>query len=163
VTNKNGDDDKNIDLPDFRSKFGNLGLVTAYEAKISKVALETLFIQREIESAREEYVKLRATIKAAEEKLEKASEQIAAEHSSSPPRLAKFVVALLAPESSAQAQLGDYEEMFAKNVARIGVGKAKQIYWLQVLASLRPLTWAWIKRMGFVTLLVDYLRSKFGL
>ncbi|MFK4507011.1 permease prefix domain 2-containing transporter [Bradyrhizobium daqingense] len=163
MTDKDGDDDKTIHLPDFRGKFDNLGLVTAYEMKITKVALDTLFIQREIESAREEYVKLGATIQAAEEKLEKASEQIAAERSSSPPRLARFAVALLAPESSAQAQLGDYEEMFAKNVARIGVRKARQIYWLQVSASLRPLAWAWIKRMGFVTLVVDYVRSKFGL
>ncbi|AMA55760.1 permease prefix domain 2-containing transporter [Bradyrhizobium sp. CCGE-LA001] len=163
MTDKNGDDDKNIDLPNLRSKFVNLGFVTAYELKVSKVALETLFVQREIESARKEYVKLRATIKEAEEKLEKAAEQIAAERSSSPPRLAKFMVALLAPESSAQAQLGDYEEMFAKNVARIGVKKARQYYWLQVSASLRPLAWAWIKRMSFVTLVVDYVRSKLGL
>jgi hypothetical protein len=53
--------------------------------------------------------------------------------------------------------------MFESNVARLGERQARRKYWMQVASSLLPLLWQWIKRIGLITMLVDYLRSKIGL
>jgi hypothetical protein len=82
---------------------------------------------------------------------------------SSPPAPAAFLLAFVAPKHSAQALLGDLEEMFQKNVDKFGERAARRMYWLEVARSFGPLVWQWIKRMGFVTLVIDYVRSKFGL
>jgi hypothetical protein len=80
-----------------------------------------------------------------------------------PPRLAEFCISLLAPRNTAQALLGDLQEMFQANVRRLGEQEARRKYWLQVAASARPLLWTWIKRIGLFTAFIDYVRSKFGL
>ncbi|MDI4236171.1 permease prefix domain 2-containing transporter [Bradyrhizobium sp. Arg237L] len=160
MTDKNGDDDKQVTAEGYRAIFAR-----SYEEKVTKVALGNLFLQKEIESARDEYTRLMATIKAAQEHLEKASELTARppRKRSSPPTSAAFLLAFIAPKNSAQALLGDLEEMFQENVARFGERQARKMYWFEVARSVGPLVWQWVKRMGFVTLLVDYVRSKFGL
>jgi hypothetical protein len=111
--------------------------------------------------ARREIERVREIQRLAEASLEK----LAAHHqtASAPPVIAELVLSFLAPRNSAQAQLGDLQEMFHKNVDRLGEQQARRKYWLQVANSLAPLLWQWLKRVGFVTMLVDYVRSKFGL
>jgi len=81
----------------------------------------------------------------------------------SPPALAEFVVSFLAPKNTAQAQLGDLQEMFEKNVARLGERQARRNYWMQVASSLMTFALQWAKRVSLFTVLVDYFRSKLGL
>jgi hypothetical protein len=160
VTDGNGDGDKQIDSKGHRASFAR-----TYEEKVTKVALANLFLQKEIESARYEYAKLTATIKAAEEHLENASAQAAPSlpKRSTPPATATFILAFMAPKNSAQAYLGDLEEVFHKNEARFGERQARRQYWMQVASSFGPLLWQWLKRIGFFTVLIHYFRSKFGL
>lgn len=80
----------------------------------------------------------------------------------SPPFLAEYLISFLAPEKSAQAQLGDLQELFEKNVARIGERQARRKYWVEVARSFGPLLLQWGKRIGFFTVLIDYFRAKFG-
>lgn len=94
--------------------------------------------------------------------LEAVRATVAAKESASPPFLAEFVVSFLAPEKSAQAFLGDLQEIFHKNVDRFGEQQARRKYWLQVASSVGPLLWLWLKRIGFFTVLIDYFRSKLG-
>ncbi len=80
-----------------------------------------------------------------------------------PPPFAELLISALAPKNTAQAQLGDLQEIFQKNAARFGEKQAGRMYWMQVAASAWPLIWTWIKRIGLFTALADYVRSKFGL
>ncbi|WP_445222473.1 permease prefix domain 2-containing transporter [Bradyrhizobium sp. Pa8] len=98
-------------------------------------------------------------------KLEANATQLAppATKRATPPAPAEFLLAFIAPKNSAQAFLGDLEELFQKNAERFGEPQARRMYWFEVARSFGPLVWQWIKRMGFVTLVVDYVRSKFGL
>jgi hypothetical protein len=80
----------------------------------------------------------------------------------SPPQFAEHCIAFLAPKNTAQAILGDMEEMFQNNVRRLGEKEARRIYWMQVRASGGQFLWQWFKRIGFFTVLVDYVRGKIG-
>jgi hypothetical protein len=80
-----------------------------------------------------------------------------------PPAFAEFLISYLAPKDSAQAFLGDLQEIFQKNAGRFGEGQARRKYWIQVAISFGPLVWQWLKRVGFFTVLIDYFRAKFGL
>jgi hypothetical protein len=82
---------------------------------------------------------------------------------SSPPAVAVLFVSFLAPENAAQAMLGDFEEMYQKNVERLGEVEARRKYWIQVAASAWPLLRRWLTRIGFFAFLINYVRSKFGL
>jgi hypothetical protein len=81
---------------------------------------------------------------------------------SKPPPLAVFCISLLAPKNTAQAILGDLQELFHKNVERFDEKQARRMYWMEVVANVRPLLLTWLKRIGFFTLLIDYVRSKSG-
>ncbi|MGY8709513.1 permease prefix domain 2-containing transporter [Bradyrhizobium sp. 18BD] len=154
MTDTDGEDDKQ----------GNGVWITYYDSKVMKVALGNLFIQKQIESARSEHKKLRAMIEAAQDCLDKASQQSTSPPKrSTPPAVAAFLLAFIAPKNSAQALLGDLEEMFQRNAERFGDSQARRMYWFEVARSVGPIVWRWIKRMGIVTLVVDYVRSKFGL
>ncbi|MFK4382508.1 permease prefix domain 2-containing transporter [Bradyrhizobium sp. USDA 223] len=158
MTDNNGDDEKqDISTRDV--------WITYYDEKVLKVALGNLFIQKQIESARIERKKLRVMIEAAQEHLDKVSQESATQRPkrSSPPASAAILLAFVAPKHSAQALLGDLEEMFQKNVDKFGDRAARRMYWFEAARSVGPLVWQWIKRMGFITLVVDYVRSKFGL
>jgi hypothetical protein len=85
-----------------------------------------------------------------------------AHETASPPLLAALFISFLAPAKTAQVQLGDLQEMFQKNVERCGEREARRMYWMQVAEAAWPLLWGWVKRIGLVTFLVDYVRSKFG-
>jgi hypothetical protein len=88
---------------------------------------------------------------------------VAEKASTSPPMLAEFLISCLAPKNTAQALLGDLQEMFEQNAERFGEKQARRKYWMQVANSVLPLVWHWLKRLGFLTFLVDYFRSKLGL
>ncbi len=79
-----------------------------------------------------------------------------------PPVFAELLISWLAPENTAQALLGDLQEMFENNVSRLGERQARRKYWMQVVVSFRPLGWQWIKRTTLLSLLVDYFRSRMG-
>ncbi len=78
--------------------------------------------------------------------------------STSPPMVAEFLIACLAPKNSAQALLGDLDELFQENAVRFGERKARRKYWMQVASSFMP----WLKRF-VVTVVVGYIRSKIGI
>lgn len=158
MTEKNGDDEKQDN--------STRGVwITYHDDMVLKVALGNLLIQKKIESVRIEHKKLRVMIEAAQERLDKVSQESAAQPSkrSSPPASAAILLAFVAPKHSAQALLGDLEEMFQRNVDKFGDRAARRIYWFEAARSVWPLVWRLIKRMGFITLVVDYVRSKFGL
>jgi hypothetical protein len=79
-----------------------------------------------------------------------------------PPRLAEHFISFLAPKNTAQALLGDMQEMFQKNVRRLGEKEAQRLYWLEVRASAGKWILDWLMRVGFLTAIVDCFRSKFG-
>jgi hypothetical protein len=79
-----------------------------------------------------------------------------------PPRLAEFLLQLFASKRSVDAQLGDLQEMFAKNCAKFGSVRANRLYWAQVLRAIGPGLWRRIKRLGLIAFLIDYGRSKLG-
>jgi hypothetical protein len=81
----------------------------------------------------------------------------------SPPVLAELLMSFLAPKNSAQVQLGDLEEMFRKNAECYGEKAARRKYWMEVARSFGPLLLQWLERVSFVTVLIDYFRSKLGL
>jgi len=80
-----------------------------------------------------------------------------------PPRFAECFVSFLAPKNSVQALLGDMQEMFQKNVLRLGENEARRLYWMEVRASAGKWTLDWLMRVGFLTAIVDYFHSKSGL
>jgi hypothetical protein len=80
----------------------------------------------------------------------------------SPPVFAELLISYLAPENSAQALLGDLQEMFENNISRLGERQARRKYWMQVAVSFRPLVWQFVKRTAFVSFLIHYFRSKMG-
>lgn len=128
----------------------------------ARVALGNLLLQGEIEKTRAEYAVTMTRI----QQLYEAAEVYGARDEASkpaPPRLAAFLLAFIAPKNSAQAFLGDLQEMFQKNVDRFGETQARRVYWSQVASSFGPLLLQWLKRIGFFTVLIDYFRSIFGL
>ena len=98
-------------------------------------------------------------IRAAQERIDAISKETPI----APPRLAEHFVSFLAPKNTAQALLGDMQEMFQKNVRRLGEIEAQRLYWMQARASASKWVLDWLMRIGLVTAVVDYFRSKFGL
>lgn len=165
MTDKNGDDDKQDKLQ--RHVF--LSFTHRVELTTKKVALVNLLLQKEIENqvklTREEHEKLTAKIREIQEGLD-VTEHIAPPplpKRTSPPASAALLLAFIAPKNSAQALLGDLEEMFQKNADKFGEDRARRMYWLEAARSVGPIVWQWVKRMGFITLLVEYVRRKFNL
>lgn len=105
---------------------------------------------------------LRQQADALRQRIHELTERVEQEKQISPPLLAEFFIAFLAPKNSAQAQLGDLQQMFHANVQRLGERQARRKYWMQVAGSIRPLLWQWLKRVGFLTIVVHFIRSKFG-
>lgn len=69
--------------------------------------------------------------------------------SSTPPTEARFLILLFMRGAAGDALLGDLEERFHR-IARdpeLGPGRARFWYWFQVVISLRPLAWAFVKRV----------------
>lgn len=163
MTEKNGDDDTG-GKPDKSYKYVSGSYEIPHNITRLAIMLNT-DIEWRIELARGEHEKVRARIRRLQEGLEREAEQVAPPPAkrSHPPAPAAFLLAFIAPKNSAQALLGDLEEMFQKNADRFGDSQARRMYWFEVARSLRPLVWQWIKRMGLVTLVIDYVRSKFGL
>ena len=116
------------------------------------------------ELGRRELVRLREIHALAEAKLKALQDglTIARPAATAPPPLAVFCISLLAPKNTAQALLGDLQEIFHKNVERLDEKQARHMYWMEVVANVRPLLLIWLKRIGFFTLLIDYVRSKSG-
>jgi hypothetical protein len=98
-------------------------------------------------------------IRAAQERIDALSKEAPVE----PPRLAEHLVSFLAPKNTAQALLGDMQEIFQKNLRRLGEKEAQRLYWTEVRASAGKWVFDWLLRIGFFTAVIDYFRSKFGL
>jgi hypothetical protein len=81
----------------------------------------------------------------------------------SPPALAETVLALLTPKRTVDAQIGDMQEMFIKNVERFGLGRARRLYWYEVFRSVWPALKRIGKKIGIFGFVVDYIRARFGL
>jgi hypothetical protein len=80
------------------------------------------------------------------------------QQTASPPMFAEFLIACLAPKNTAQALLGDLDELFQENATRFGERRARRKYWMQVASSVGP----WLKRFA-ITVVVGYIRSKIGI
>jgi len=159
VTDKSGDDDQRIVITTLvgNLQFHGAKLPQFVEHAATKLALGNLFLQREVEQqvelARDEHMKLVAML----EELKVKIDEVPAPPPKrcTPPATATFLLAFIAPKNTVQAFLGDLEEVFHKNAVRFGERQARRQYWMEVFASLGPLTWQWFKRIGFLTVLVD--------
>jgi hypothetical protein len=83
--------------------------------------------------------------------------------SEDPPRFAEAAFAWFAPKGTVDAQLGDLQELFAKNLQNHGYRRARWLYWLQVMRAVAPALFRLLKRIGFIGLIIDYCRTKLGL
>jgi hypothetical protein len=77
-----------------------------------------------------------------------------------PPRYARFLMLLMMPNAKGDALLGDLEERFHR-MARdpdYGPGHARFCYWFQVIISVCPLAWAFIRRVSGLAALVETIK-----
>jgi hypothetical protein len=83
-----------------------------------------------------------------------------------PPWLAENLFSAFAPKKSADAQLGDLQEIFQENVKRFGLERARRMYWIRISREVGPLLFQKLKRLvkrfGIIALLIDYGRTKLG-
>jgi hypothetical protein len=91
------------------------------------------------------------------------SESSTAQVQHAPPAFAEFLYVLLAPKQSAEGQLGDFRELYARDFDRYGSRRAKLLYWGHVLRSVGPALWARIKAVGLWAFVIDWGRRKIGL
>lgn len=71
-----------------------------------------------------------------------------------PPALAEAFISIFMPRRFSEAQLGDMQEIFEANAIRHGLSRAKRLYWYEVARSVGPIMFHWLKRVGFIALLV---------
>jgi hypothetical protein len=82
-------------------------------------------------------------------------------HPSATPVEARFLILLLMRGPAGDALLGCLDEGFHK-IARdpeLGIGRARFWYWFQVFVSLRPLTWAFVKRVTGLAAAYEAIRK----
>jgi AAA domain len=79
-----------------------------------------------------------------------------------PPPVAECLMALLAPKRKAESILGDLEERFQRDYQKLGKTRANSLYWARTIASIAPLVWSLLKRIGVVALLIDVGRRWLG-
>jgi hypothetical protein len=89
--------------------------------------------------------------------------QLAQDKTTAPPAIAEALISMFAPKRFSDAQLGDMQEIFETNVKRHGSQRARRLYWYEVARSIGPIILHWLKRIGFIAVLVDYGRKKMGL
>jgi hypothetical protein len=81
-------------------------------------------------------------------------------------RLAENLFSAFAPKKSADAQLGDLQEIFQENVKRFGLQRARRMYWIRISREVGPLLFQKLKRLakrfGIIAVLIDYGRTKLG-
>lgn len=82
---------------------------------------------------------------------------------SEPPALAEAVFSFLTSKLTADAELGDLQELFLKNVDRFGQARARRLYWYEVLQAVRPALFRIAKKLGIYGIVVGYIRAKFNL
>jgi hypothetical protein len=77
-----------------------------------------------------------------------------------PPRDARFLIFLLMPNATGDALLGDLEERFGRIASdkTLGPRHAHYWYWFQVVISLRPLAWAFVKRISGLAVAYEAIR-----
>jgi hypothetical protein len=80
----------------------------------------------------------------------------------SPPQTAEWLFAMFAPTKSADAQLGDLQEMFENDSKRVGTRRAERLYWTRVIRSIAPAAWQKLKKLGWLGIIIDYGRTKLG-
>ena len=83
--------------------------------------------------------------------------------SSEPPALAEFLIALLASPKQKDALLGDLQESFSTAIDEgWSSGRAQRMYWAETLRSIGPLTFATLKRIGVLALLISAAKKLFS-
>jgi hypothetical protein len=80
-----------------------------------------------------------------------------------PPKMAEALFAIFSSKKSADAQLGDLQEMFEKDSDRFGVQRARRFYWIRVFKSIMPALVLKLRKIGVFGIIVDYARTKLGL
>lgn len=80
-----------------------------------------------------------------------------------PPRLAEFLVGLLAKKRYRDGLLQNLDEDFQHDLAAgMSLARAKRRYRAAALNSIGPQLWAAVERVGLLGLVVDYIRGKLG-
>lgn len=141
-----------------------------YEEKIEREQARVLLaaLQRDqaiIEATEQE--KLRIIGEAYEKFLRfNASTMMALEEvaPATPPAMPEFFLAMLLPSDTAAAMLGDFSERFAVEASdpKIGERNARVRYWGRALRSVGPLTWACLKRLGVIALVINAIKRFAG-
>jgi hypothetical protein len=77
------------------------------------------------------------------------------------PKNARFIILLLMPNATGDALLGCLEEGFHKiaNDETRGSARARFWYWFQVMISLWPLAWAFVKRISGLAIAYEAIRK----
>ncbi len=80
-----------------------------------------------------------------------------------PPSLAEFIVGVLAKKPDRAGLLHCLYEDFQNDLAAgVSFRRAKLHYWSATIHSIGPQFCAWIKRIGVIGILADYVRGKLG-
>lgn len=80
-----------------------------------------------------------------------------------PSSIASALFLMLSPKKTADAQLGDLEEMFTSDCKAFGARYARAKFWARILLSVGPLIYRRLERIGFIAFLIDLGRRKLGL
>jgi hypothetical protein len=101
------------------------------------------------------------SIKLMNEKLQTGAvkqEKSVTKHRRDPPKLAEFLLTMLATNRSSKAMIGDLNERFTSEFEKFGSGRSVRLYWARTLQSLGPLLWRAIGKM-----VVGTVKRFFGL
>lgn len=79
-----------------------------------------------------------------------------------PPRVAWHLMATFLKPEHRQAMLGDVLEQYNDNVGRLGTKAARRIFWTDTIASILPIAWRAIKRIGIFALIAEKAGRLFG-
>lgn len=75
-----------------------------------------------------------------------------------PPWLAEFLLGAFARTRDIEALMGDFEEHFTRDCARMSQRRANVRYWSLVVRSIGPQFWQFIRRVGLLGLIAAVLR-----
>ncbi|WP_398482296.1 permease prefix domain 2-containing transporter [Tardiphaga sp.] len=79
-----------------------------------------------------------------------------------PPALAEAILQWFSPKASCEATLGDLQELFEIDVARLGPAHARRLYWIRVAKNVGPSVWHRVLGLSIVSAFIAYMRGKFG-
>lgn len=76
------------------------------------------------------------------------------EQDRTPPAVAEFIAALCTKRRYRAAAIGDKAETFTQDCKDYGRKRAVRMYWADTIASVGPIAWHVLKRLGFVAFIV---------